>query len=143
MKSFTAIDIANAFIQKAHNGQIKDLTPMKLQKLMFFAQSWYLKKFGTTLINEQFERWEYGPVIPSIYYEFKRYRAKPISATALRDNITITPTEITIFLDKIIEVYGQYNGSQLSWMTHQPETAWAMGKKGSVINDKELLQGKV
>jgi len=37
--AYSAMQVANAFIRR----QIPDLTPMKLQKLMFLAQSWYLK----------------------------------------------------------------------------------------------------
>lgn len=69
--AYSAMQVANAFIQKAIDGQIATLTPMKLQKLMFFAQSWYIKNFRSRLIDDNFMRWPYGPVIPSVYYEFK------------------------------------------------------------------------
>ena len=41
--AYSTIAVANAFIERAKGAKITDLTPMKLQKLVFFAQSWSLK----------------------------------------------------------------------------------------------------
>lgn len=41
---YSAIAIANAVIDKANNGKTDNLTPMKLQKLMFFCSVLVFKK---------------------------------------------------------------------------------------------------
>lgn len=143
MSNYKAIDVAIFFIKKAMNGDISDLTPMKLQKLMFFAQSWYIRKLDSSLFGESFERWEYGPVIPSLYREFRKFRSRTITISEpLPETAVFNETDIQ-FLNKIIEVYGNFTGPQLSWMTHQPGTAWSLGVKGSVITNNELKIGKV
>lgn len=80
--AYSAMQVANAFIQKAIDGKIPALTPMKLQKLMFFAQSWYIKNFKARLIDDNFMRWPYGPVIPSVYYEFQANGGNEITSLA-------------------------------------------------------------
>lgn len=43
------------------------------------------------------------------------------------------------YLDKILEVYGSFSAQQLSNMTHQQGTAWALkGPDGSVITLEEM-----
>ena len=69
---YSAIAIANYFIQKSLDEKTDDLSPMKLQKLVYFAHAWYLiYQDGGKLINEAIEAWSYGPVINSVYHEFK------------------------------------------------------------------------
>lgn len=144
--AYSAMQVANAFIQKAQDGQIADLTPMKLQKLMFFAQSWYLKRHRQRLIDDNFVRWQYGPVIPSVYYEFASFGANNIEQPAtnpfgiISPNLTATDDA---FIDEVIETYGGFDGWKLSVMTHQPQTAWSMGQVGSVITPIEMFEGKV
>ena len=68
--------IANAFISLAGSDGID---PLKLQKLLYYANGHYLAEHdGTPLINEYFEAWDYGPVIPTVYYEFREYGNNPI-----------------------------------------------------------------
>ncbi|MGX2973740.1 Panacea domain-containing protein [Ursidibacter arcticus] len=144
--AYSAMQVANAFIQKAQSGQIADLTPMKLQKLMFFAQSWYLRTKNTLLFNEAFARWQFGPVIPDLYQEFRGFGASVINrfaCDALGNQPQITEPSILAFLDKIIEVYGQYTGPQLSAMTHEPGTAWSINQNCLYIDPSDLLIGRL
>ncbi|MGY6089234.1 hypothetical protein JO83_08005 [Avibacterium paragallinarum] len=145
--AYSAMQVANAFIEKAQEGKITNLTPMKLQKLMFFAQSWYIKKFQARLIDDNFMRWPYGPVIPSVYYEFSGNGGDEITAPARNAYNTPFPERLNDhddqFLDEIIDVYGSFNGWTLSDMTHQNGTAWKMRPIGTVITDQELFDGRV
>lgn len=145
--AYSAMQIANAFIQRARNGQIADLTPMKLQKLMFLAQSWYLKNYEARLIDDTFYRWDYGPVIPSVYYEFKSNGGAPITEFArdFRGEPILLPLHHSDenFLDEIIQDYGQYSGWELSNLTHQRGTAWSNGSIGSIITEWDMYDGKL
>lgn len=144
--AYSAMQIANAFVQKAKAGQLDKLTPMKLQKLMFFAQSWYIRTYRKKLIDDNFVRWQYGPVIPSIYYEFAQYGSNEITSPA-NDYRGEVKVELTAsdndFIDEVIKVYGQFDGWKLSVMTHQPKTAWSMGEIGTVITVSEMFNGVV
>jgi uncharacterized phage-associated protein len=55
---------------------------MKLQKLLFFTHADFLIRTGRPLIKQEFEAWDYGPVIPSLYREFKKFKDQPITSKA-------------------------------------------------------------
>ncbi|MCJ0972151.1 DUF4065 domain-containing protein [Pseudomonas sp. PS1] len=141
--AYSALAVANAFIRRAQENKLPGLTPMKLQKLLFYVQSWYYKYRNQPLFDDVFTRWTYGPVIPSIYHEFKGYGASEIKAPGstivprpTRENpfayevvvpeINWNDEEAVSFIDEAIRVYGPISGWQLSQMTHQPGTAWAI-----------------
>ena len=47
-------------------------THVKLQKILYYVYCDFLKN-GTTLFEEKIEKWQYGPVTPSIYNNFRSY----------------------------------------------------------------------
>ncbi|CBY81111.1 hypothetical protein AO053_04875 [Haemophilus influenzae biotype aegyptius] len=145
--AYSAMQVANAFIQKAQEGKIPNLTPMKLQKLLFFAQSWYLKNNKSRLFNDEFIRWQYGPVVQSVYYEFAKNKGTEIKHKAKNSFGTDFESRLNredeFFLDELITAYGEYTGWQLSEMTHTQGGAWEKGKLGSIISDLEMYHGRV
>lgn len=122
------IAIANYFIKKSFEDGT-GLTPMKLLKLVYIAHGWHLGLAGEPLIGERVEAWKYGPVVPSVYDEFKHYGDRNISKLAYFNErgqlVSPLPNEATLpFLDEVWQVYKEYNGLQLSTLTHQPGTPW-------------------
>ena len=141
---YPALAIANEFIKVARERN-KQLTPMELLKLVYFAHGWYLALSGVPLINEPVQAWRFGPVIPSIYHAFKRYGSGPIIALATsdpfeppiwgaQDSVAAHEYSIDDGLDsnenetakrlvrKIWEQYGQFNAIQLSNLTHEDDS---------------------
>src|ERR1700676_3931940 len=87
MKTHSALAVANWFLARAA-ADGKSLDPMKLQKLIYFAHGWSLALTDIPLIEEHPEAWDYGPVIPSVYHEFKLFGRKPITERAKRFEIS-------------------------------------------------------
>jgi uncharacterized phage-associated protein len=122
--------IANYFLDLARkNGD--PISPMKLQKLVYYAHGWYAGYTQQPLINEEIEAWQYGPVIPSLYYEFKPYGASAIKGKASdwegnRFSEVPTPSDLNIrsFLDNVWNSYSKYTGIALSEMTHAKDSPW-------------------
>jgi uncharacterized phage-associated protein len=75
--SYPAITVANELIKLSLSEGIS-VTPMKLQKMLYLANGISYKRKGQKLIDERFEAWDYGPVVESVYHEFKEYRGNPI-----------------------------------------------------------------
>jgi uncharacterized phage-associated protein len=139
--------IANYFLDLARaNGD--SISPMKLQKLVYYANGWYAGYTGNSLINEAVEAWQYGPVIPSLYHEFKRFGGGPITSKACDfdpSNLEFVEvplpadTSILAFLANVWTSYGKYTGLKLSEMTHAQGGPWdetwkhAQGVKGADI----------
>lgn len=130
--SYDAKAIANYFLELAKmKKEAMDL--MKLQKLIYFAHGFYLAIKKEPLLDEQIEAWQYGPVIPSIYHEFKEFGNRPITRPATEFDATQfcfyaypLPTDNLTkrLLEKVWEVYGVYTGIQLANMTHLPGSPW-------------------
>lgn len=112
--------IANYFLAKYNDGQ--NITPMKIIKLVYIAHGWYLGITDTALIDENPEAWKYGPVIPSLYHQYKRYGSSPIEK--YNGAFILGSNEDENFLDRIWEVYGNYSGLELSAKTHQENSPW-------------------
>lgn len=112
-------DVAKAFLSKA------PMSPKKLQKLCFYAQSWYAyfnKK--QKLINTEFEAWIHGPVSPELYEFYKDYGFDDIPQT---EHFELNEAEQDI-VDEVYRVYGTLDGNQLEELTHD-ETPWKNARK--------------
>lgn len=106
------------------------ITPMKLQKLMYFVCRNYTQQFGSSPISEQFEVWQYGPVLPSVYLEFKSFGANPITEFArdAQGNAFMVSEkdnpDLAQIIDSVWQKYHAKTGIELSRITHQPESGW-------------------
>jgi len=154
----TALATANFFVQKSQDTGV-ELSPMKLVKLVYLAHGWYLGIKGTPLIPESVQAWKYGPVVPSIYFTFKKYGDGQITQTEIDCGTmkfpTVTDNDTKAFMEVIWDVYGKtHTGLQLSTLTHEKGSPWDItwnekGEKNikSVIipNDiiKEYYQNRI
>lgn len=76
--SYSAMMIANFIISycKENNFEINNL---RLQKLLYFVQGFYLVNNDKLLFEDSIEKWRYGPVIPQVYHAFKSYGSDEIN----------------------------------------------------------------
>jgi uncharacterized phage-associated protein len=151
--AYDALAIANYFLDLAKDHR-KTLSPMKIQKLVYYAHGWNLAIANAPLINEAVEAWEYGPVIPSIYHAFKKFGSGPIREKGSTVEIVepesltfrfVSPTvgdeETKGLLGTIWESYGDLTAIQLSNLTHELGSPWHtvysqnVGRKGVDIPD--------
>jgi len=153
--SYDAKAIANYFLDLGAEDR-KPITPLKMQKLVYFTHGWNLAIKHLPLLNERVEAWKFGPVIPSLYQAFKIVGGGPINEKAKDISVDLEGkwkvTEPTIdrnlftspeqdefsksLLRRIWKVYGKFSGEQLSQMTHEPGSPWAMTRQkfGDVKN---------
>ncbi len=112
---------------------------MKLQKLIYLSHGYYLATTSTPWIDESFEAWDYGPVVPSIYHEFKRFGSETIDrgtrCTALIREASgfrlETPENATAHdeigeqvVDYVLNTYGGKSAIYLSELTHKVGSPW-------------------
>lgn len=126
--------VASYFIKKANrlgneNADFEgnnDLTNLKLQKILYFAQAEYLKEFKKRLFNDEIEAWQYGPVVRSVYEWLKDCGAFAITEmdVELCDTNNI-PEDIREFLDKIWDKYSKISAWGLVQKTHESGSAWS------------------
>lgn len=121
----TAKEVANYLItlnnEKCQEGE-SGLTNLKLQKLAYYAQGFYGAIYNKPLFNEPIEAWTHGPVVPSLYHDYKQYGSNPIVSSLSQENLQLTDDEMTL-LQEVYDVYGQFSAWRLRDMTHE-ESPW-------------------
>jgi uncharacterized phage-associated protein len=126
----TTNEVADWFIRFAH--EVGDpITNLRLQKLMYYAQAWYLALNGEQLIPDTFEAWAHGPVIPSLYERFSAYRWNPISEDVPEPRL---PAEVEDHLREVDEAFGGRLTWELERLSHT-EPPWLLAR-GNLAPDE-------
>ena len=113
--------IANWFLEK--DPKMKD-DVMKVLKLVHIAHGFHLAFKDTHLIKEDVQAWQYGPVIPELYF---RLKTKTLGITSdYRGDWERFEKDIEVknLLEAVYRKYGKYTGGQLSNLTHNQDTPW-------------------
>jgi uncharacterized phage-associated protein len=121
----TAQDVAKFFISSFQKSG-DPVTNLKLQKLLYYAQGWYLAFTESPLFEERIEAWAHGPVVPPVYGSFKQYQWNPITEDVVEPNL---PESVTKHLEEVMEAYGVHGAYYLERLTHQ-EQPWIEARSG-------------
>lgn len=120
----SALDISKYIICIAQNNG-DPITNLKLQKLLYYAQAWYLvNNNNNRLFDEPILAWPYGPVVKSVYDEFKSFGRMPININCDFDNDFQHLCENDRrFLNEFCQAFLRFSATELVAMTHQ-EKPW-------------------
>ena len=113
----------------------KEITQIKLQKLLYYLKSWGLV-FGEFKMSDEFYHWDFGPVNKVIRNAYMHYGSKNIEIPISYD-VELSNSQKK-FINFIVESYGDFSGFQLSEMTHK-EDPWNFTLKNEVISDQLIL----
>ena len=104
---------------------------LKLHKLLYYVQSWHLALYDQPLLDEKFQAWIHGPVSRKIYDRFKdtKNMFSPITAEDIESDFSGLNTQAIYHIDEVLEVYGDYSGTQLEELTHSEEP-WIKARQG-------------
>ncbi|WP_433291566.1 Panacea domain-containing protein [Pseudonocardia sp. CA-142604] len=118
---YTASTIAKWFVAWA-NAEEADLSNLKLQKLLYYAQGHHVAKTGAPLFSDTIRAWSHGPVVPAVYHVYKQYGSADIPDDETFDWGDVDETT-TQFLIQVWDTYGGYGAWKLRNMTHD-ESPW-------------------
>lgn len=146
----SALNVANNILKRGFSENI-DITPMKLQKLTYLVYKKYYQDTGRVLFQDRFEVWKYGPVVRSIYDEFKEYKGNAIkqyckekdgSVLIVNENAS---SDFRNAINAIWDKYKLYDGIPLSAMTHREGTAWykAAKRNSLYLSDEDIKKEEV
>jgi len=135
----TALNVANLFLAwAAEDGD--SITNLKLQKLLYYAQAWYLVNSRRRLFSDPIEAWSFGPVIRDIYLNWKRYGSKPIPYKPTRqEEHRFTGSQLT-FLRECYRIFSNFSATALLSMSHNEDpwkTAFQRGPN-TVISPSQM-----
>lgn len=134
--------MANIFNVAKHILDTKggEMSAMKLQKLCYYCQAWNLVWENEPLFNEDFLRWDNGPVCREL---FDLHRGLYYVDSELFDDESIlsrdklTPNQMEN-MEQVLDEYMQFGGAELSEMTHS-EAPWLNTPKDEIIS-KECIR---
>lgn len=144
-RTLSAITVAEYILSK-----IK-CTHLKLEKLVYLCYADYISETGKELFDDKIYAFNYGPVVSSVYEEYKKYKGEEIKmsiSTAMqlpiRSRITFTVDgfEKVFSIDKTLEKYGDFPACDLVNLTHRNESPWDIIYDGSRYNEipKEVIK---
>lgn len=102
--------------------QCEDITPLALQKALYYIQGFHFAFYRTFLFPEDCQAWTHGPVYRDIYFRYRDYRFDPIERTTTFDTSVFSASEKAI-CDSVINNICCYSGKILERFTHN-EAPW-------------------
>jgi uncharacterized phage-associated protein len=124
-----AIDTAKFFVYLAtlESEEPMLLTPMHVQKLLYYAQGWHLAAKGKPLFRETVEAWAHGPVVREVYARFAKYGNQPIPCGGTIPG-SLSKDDL-VFVRSIWASYREFSAPALWKMTHS-ERPYLETRKG-------------
>lgn len=116
--------VANKLLDLANEVGVS-LTPMQLIKLVYLAHGWMLALYGRPLIRDAVQAWKYGPVIPVLYKQLRRFKADAVSGRLAVPDYQDFDAEEEDIIKQTFENYGRKSAAYLSALTHMPGSPWS------------------
>lgn len=139
-KIFSFSDKLRSTIARLFNN-LSEITPLALQKLLYFCQGYSLVLESAPIFPEECEAWPHGPVYQEIYHLFKSFKYNPIDDDRFiilnnsKDALSDREKQI---IDLISATFGAYSGKTLETITHS-EDPWKNTLLNSIIK-KSLIK---
>ena len=119
-KIYKAILIAKWIINKVHPD------PLKLQKLLYLAQGYSYAFYDRPLFEEEMEGWVHGPVVPSVFKQYKDYGYNPINVSYEIEELDADATDV---LNYVINRFAKYDAKYLEELSHNQDP-WIYSREG-------------
>lgn len=137
--------VSNTILKRSFDDGIR-VSPMKLQKILYFVASEYAKRTDRELLAEPFQQWQYGPVVHSVYSEFKSFGANEISKyakDATNTALIIKPgsdADLDAAIDRVWNATKSRTAVDLSRVTHFAGSAWfkAWQESERYLDDEDI-----
>ncbi len=130
-----ALELSKYIVQNYHDASFDGITPLKLQKLLYYVHVWGIVS-ENKILTDNFCKWKHGPVNDEVYKSYKNYGDSKISPS---QNVTLPDfsTNEKDFVDFVISNYVKFSAITLSAMTHQ-DKPWQETSTNSYISESSI-----
>jgi uncharacterized phage-associated protein len=138
----SAVQVANTFLLLGWKDRsVPVIDQMKLEKLLFYSQAWYLAMYDSPLFAEDFEAWPLGPVVRNVYVQTEFFGRDEVTALLTLQPFTDHHYQFLApaiadddalhveFVHSMWESHKNYSGVQLSNAAHLPGEPWTLIKE--------------
>lgn len=126
-----ALEIAKYVIEEALTKGFP-VSNLKLQKMLYFIQGVMLIEYEERAFDEKIEAWQYGPVVPDVYFAYSSYGASPI---LLRYPDIDLNVRVQVAANVVIDSFLKKSAFALVNETHKEGSPW---DKAYHSGDKEI-----
>jgi uncharacterized phage-associated protein len=131
MAMYQATEIAKYIISLATRHR-DGITHLKLQKILYYIQGAALGVMGKPVFNEDILAWKHGPVIYSVWQEYKAYGSAPLPAPT-----DVLQLDDSAFFDEVYKKYRGFTAKQLEDKTHL-EPPWGNTDPDDIITQQSI-----
>lgn len=129
---YNVLDICR-YVVNISDTELNGISNLKLQKILYFIQAYFLISTGKPCFSENIEAWDFGPVVPVAYHNFKQFGAMniPSISTYLEyDSNNMWNVKRKVFNENIIleedrnkirnvlNIFKDYSATSLVDLTH-------------------------
>ncbi len=127
----SAITIAKYFLSIPDDDAGDLMSNLKLQKLLYYAQGYYVAMNGEQdpLFQDKIYAWKHGPVVKTVYNHYSGFGGGILPSC----DAPVLILKTRAFLDEIYRVFGRYSAWTLRDMTHREEP-WLKNYKVDVAD---------
>ncbi|MDB4309157.1 DUF4065 domain-containing protein [Porticoccaceae bacterium] len=128
------VHVANFFLTQARK-EDDPITTLKLLKLVYIGYGWAAAVLDRKLFDEPIEAWAHGPVVESIYHEFKHFGSAEITEMGVYYNLESSEVtephipneekEVLKLLGLVWGIYKRFSAWDLRDKTHELGTPWS------------------
>lgn len=142
---YNALSVAHYIIESCNSLNI-GVSNLKLQKILYFVQAEFLVSTPahTPCFSDRIEAWDFGPVVPTVYHQYKIYGSGMIPSRPYGFlnpfYETISPTD-QLIINGIVQETSNYSASQLVQITHNQapwKNAYRQGFNNEITNEAIL-----
>lgn len=150
--AYTAEQIANFFIYLTKDDPDSDMTNMRLNKLLYLSQVYYMHSHSTPLFSDNIEAWEHGPVVYDVYKKYKDCGSNKIKNVDTGYNEEEIDEETADFLLGLLIDTNKYSTSYLRDISHYYGGSWQRHyrgenrtplPKGAIENDFDYVSSRI
>lgn len=102
-----------------------ELSNLEIQKILYLAHMFHLGRTNAPLINESFEAWDYGPVVPEVYADARAFGSERVTGAFYRVHAVRPDSEEYKTLQEAAEGTRGVRAGRLVAITHRDNGAWA------------------
>lgn len=99
--SLTALQLAEYTIRRAVEKETP-ITNLKLQKTLYYIQGYSLRVFDSPAFDETISHWQYGPVVPIVYFTYSTNGAAPLCVNDATDVPALSKEQCNLY-NKVID----------------------------------------
>jgi uncharacterized phage-associated protein len=135
---YNALDIAE-YIIRYEDERGHCINNLKLQKVLYFLQAQFIVSYGKSLFDEELIAWDWGPVVESVYNNYKVYAGASIFVNPKNYRNAYIAREHREMIGEFLEYIRPYSSTKLVDICHK-QTPWknARVRWNNVISLDEL-----